>query len=330
MEFNSNFRKSIYGLIEQKRALGYKYLSPVGILKRFDDFCEINYPNEKILTKEIVLHWATKLPNEKPATLQGRVTPVNELAKYMIRTGKEAFILPKGNLPIIPKYVPHIYTDDELLRLFKYIDSCKYCSQVPFRHLVMPTFFRLLYCCGLRLSEARLLQIKDVDLEIGVITITNAKFDKHRQIPVSDNLKQRMCDYFNHVHLLSSENDWFFPGYKNKPMTMGNVEKNLYRFLRLAGISRSGRNARPNVKGSPNVHSFRHTFAVHCLRKWVLEEKDLQAYMPVLQAYLGHVEFKDTAYYLHLTSELYPNITAKIQDILGDIIPKAGEVNENN
>lgn len=118
--------------------------------------------------------------------------------------------------------------------------------------------------------------------------------------------------------------------YKNKPMTMGNVEKNLHRFLRLAGIPRSGRNVRANTKGSPNVHSFRHTFAVHCLRKWVLEEKDLRGYIPILQAYLGHVAFSDTAYYLHLTSELYPNIVDKLQTVLGDVIPKAGVCDENN
>lgn len=330
MDFNSNLASFIVGLIEQKRSLGYKYESEVGILKRFDSFCITHYPSENGLTQEIVLHWSQQNPNEKPATVQSRVTPVRELAKYMIRIRKSAFILPNGTLPKITKYIPHIYTDDELKRLFHYIDNCKYCSQVPFRHLVMPVFFRILYSCGLRLSEARLLKVKDIDLENGIITVTNAKFGKHRQIPVTDNLNERIKSYFNNIHLLSSNDDWFFPGYNNKPMTIVNVGKNLYRFLRLAKISRSGRYSKPNVKGSPNVHSFRHTFAVHCLRKWVLEEKDLRAYIPVLQAYLGHVEFRDTAYYLHLTSELYPNITDKIQKTLGDIIPKVGDSDEDN
>jgi len=248
----------------------------------------------------------------------------------MIRLGTPAFILPKGMLPNVPRYIPHIYSNDELKRIFEQTDCCRYCSEVPYRHLVMPVFFRLLYACGMRLSEARLLKVRDVNLNDGVITITNAKLDKHRQIPVSPELLKRLNEYFRNVNIFSTPDSWFFPGFNGKPMTMGNVEKNLHRFLRKAGISRSGRYSPPEQPGGPNVHSFRHTFAVHCLRKWVLEDKDLRAYLPSLQAYLGHVEFSDTAYYLHLTADLFPNITEKVQTVFGDVIPKVRDFNEND
>jgi len=330
MKYLSVFADHISGLIEQKRALGYKYESQPSILKRFDTFCLEQHPNEIELNRTIVLDWATKRPNEKPATLQNRITPVNELAKYMRRLGISSFSLPKGMMPHVLRYIPHIYSNDELKRIFEQSDRCRYCSQVPNRHMIIPIFFRLLYACGLRLSEARLLKVCDVDLNTGIITITNAKLDKHRQIPVSPELLERLNDYVRNVHMFSVPDLWFFPGYGGKPMTTGNVEKNLYRFLRQAGISRSGRFAPTGQPGSPNVHSFRHTFAVHCLRKWVLADKDLRAYLPVLQAYLGHVEFSDTAYYLHLTADLFPNITEKVQSAFGDIIPKVRVSNEDN
>jgi len=328
MNYLSVFAPHISGLIKQKRALGYKYESQPAILKRFDTFCLECYPCETELSREIILEWAVKRPNEKPATLQNRITPVRELAKYMIRLGVPAYTLPKSMLPRVPRYIPHIYSNDELQRIFEQTDRCHYCSAVPYRHLVLPIFFRLLYACGLRLSEARLLKICDVDLQDGVITITNAKLDRHRQIPVSPQLLERLKVYSRNVHTFSAPDSWFFPGFGGKPMTTGNVEKNLHRFLRKAGISRSGRFSAPEQPGGPNVHSFRHTFAVHCLRKWVLEDKNLRAYLPVLQAYLGHVEFSDTAYYLHLTADLFPNIVEKVQTALGDIIPKAGCFNE--
>ena len=324
MEYSSAFAPYIVGLIEQKRALGYKYDSQPGTLRRFDTFCIEHYSNETAITRELILDWATRRPGEHPGTLQGRITPVKELAKYMARLGHEVFILPKGMMPRVPRYMPHIYSNDELKQVFAQTDRCHYCSEVPYRHLVMPVFYRLLYSCGMRLTETRLLKVMDVDLTEGVITIINAKFDKHRQLPVSPEMLERLKSYHQSVHKLSAPGDWFFPGYGGKPMTSGNVEKNLRKFLWRAGISHGGRS-----KG-PRVHDFRHTMAVHCLRRWVLEEKDLRAYLPVLQAYLGHVSLGDTTYYLHLTADLFPNITERVEQALGDIIPKAGGDDETN
>lgn len=324
MEYLSTFAFNINGLIEQKRALGYKYCSESAILRRFDVFCVEHYPNETVLNHDIIMAWAVKRPNEHPATLQNRLSPVRELAKYIARQGIEAYIMPKGLLPKVPRYIPHIYSNDELKRIFVQTDKCHYCSEVPLRHLVMPVFFRLLYCTAMRLTEARLLKVGDIDLDEGVITITNAKLNKHRQVPVSPEMLIRLSAYSQKVHMFSKQDDWFFPGFTGKPMTMGNVEKNLRKFLWQARISHGGRG-----KG-PRVHDFRHSSAVHCLRRWVLEGKDLHAYIPVLQAYLGHVSFADTAYYLHLTADLFPNITEKVEATFSFIIPEGGVYSENN
>jgi integrase len=242
----------------------------------------------------------------------------------MARLGLQVYIIPKGLMPRIPRYTPYIYSNDELKRIFRQSDKCRFCSQVPFRHLVMPVFFRLLYCTGMRLSEARLLKVGDVDLDNGVITVTNAKFDKHRQLPMSCEMLTRLVVYRKNVLMLSKPEDWFFPGRGGKPMTLGNVEKNLRRFLWQAQISHGGRG-----KG-PRVQDFRHSYAVHCLRRWVLEGKDLRAYLPVLQAYLGHASFADTAYYLHLSADLFPDITKKVESKFGFIFPQEGGYNETN
>jgi integrase len=316
LAYHSLFAEHIVGLIEQKWALGYKYKGEPALLRRFDRFCLEYYADESILSRKIVLHWAAQRPGEHPATLQGRVTPIRELAKYMANLGHPAFILPKGMLPRVPQYMPHIYSDDELKKIFHQTDLCHYCSAVPYRHHVMPLFFRLLYCCGLRLSESRLLKVGDVELSEGVITVTSAKLDRHRQIPISDELLIRMRQYHQDVHAFSKADDIFFPGLGGKAMTMGNVYKNFRKFLWQAYISHGGYG-----KG-PRVHDFRHTFAVHCLRRWVLAGKDLRAYLPILQAYMGHVLPEDTAYYLHLTADLFPNITAQVETTQGCIIPR--------
>ena len=69
MDYTSLFAPHIIGLIEQKRALGYKYGSESAMLRRFDSFCMDRYPEETILNREIVLDWATKRLGEHPATL---------------------------------------------------------------------------------------------------------------------------------------------------------------------------------------------------------------------------------------------------------------------
>jgi len=325
--YTSLFSEQIIGLIEQKRSMGYVYLTEAGILKRFDEFCRKNYPEMKELNREIVFHWSKQCPGEHPATLQGRVSPVRELAGYMINNGHQAFILPKGMLPKCPRYQPYIYSDDELRRLFARIDGCHYCAEVPYRHEVMPVFFRLLYCCGLRLTEARMLKVKEVDMENGVILLTHTKLDRQRQIPLSEGLHKHFKLYYRNVHPYSKPDDWFFPGYKGKPMTLSNVYHNHRRFLWQAGISHSGR-AKAGQRGAPTIHSLRHSFAVHCLRRWVREGKNLQAWLPVLQSYLGHVSYSDTAYYLHLTVDLFPDITAQLEHELGDIIPVIHHLND--
>ncbi|WP_436413181.1 tyrosine-type recombinase/integrase [Petrimonas sp.] len=321
MEYTSALSGYITGLIEQKHSVGYKYNCEAAVLKRFDIFCGTHYPELKVLDKEIVLHWSKQRSGEHPSTLQNRITPVRDLAKYIINNGCQAYILPKGVIPKSPRHLPYIYSDSEIKNIFSCIDKCRYCTEVPYRHLVMPLFFRLLYCCGLRLSEARLIKVKDVDVENGVITLFNTKFDRHRQVPLSEKFHERLRIYYEKVHILSNPDDWFFPGYNNKPMTLSNVYKNHRKFIWQAGISHSGR-SRPGERGAACIQSFRHTFASHCLRNWISEGKNVQAYLPVLQSYMGHVSYKDTAYYLHLTTDLFPDIMLRLGNELGDIVPE--------
>jgi integrase len=96
---------------------------------------------------------------------------------------------------------------------------------------------------------------------------------------------------------------------------LGNVEKNFRRFLWQARIPHGGRGH------GLRVHDLRHTFVVNNLRSWFARGQDVGALLPVLQTYLGHSSIDDTAYYLRLTAESYPHITARIQHVLGDVVP---------
>lgn len=244
---------------------------------------------------------------------------------YMTRISVHAYVLPKNTIPKGPRYIPYIFSNDELAVFFRQVDACHYCAEVPHRHLIMPLLFRMLYGCGLRISEALNLKVRDVDLHAGVLTIIDGKFNKDRLVPLSKELLNRCLAYMKQVHLFSNSNAYFFPSPNGQAITKGNIYKNFRRFLWKARISHGGWG-----KG-PRLHDFRHSFAVRCLRRWVLEGKDLTAYLPVLKTYLGHHSFRDTSQYLRLTAELYPDITAKVERTFGHVIPVVrGEGYETN
>lgn len=316
--FRSPLQEHIQALIRQKQSLGYKYDSSARTLFKFDQFCMAFGCSEPRLSKELVQAWIQKRPNEAQASLQNRMTVVRQLAVFMNRLGAQAYVVPKNIMPKGPRYIPYIFSNEELAGLFKQADACHYCSEVPDRQWIMPLLFRMLYGCGLRISEARLLKLRNVDLESGVLTILDGKFNKDRLVPLSYELLHRCQDYVKKVHLFSSAEAYFFPAPDGDALTLNNVYKNFRKFLWKARISHGGWG-----KG-PRVHDFRHTFAVHCLRRWVLEGKDLTAYLPILKTYLGHHSFRDTSQYLRLTAEIYPDITAKVERVFSHVIPAVG------
>ena len=228
-------------------------------------------------------------------------------------------MLPAGVLQKPARYIPQIYSDRELAALFEQTDRCHYCSEVPYRHLVMPVLFRTIYACGLRGSEARLLRVEDVDVERGVLHIRDAKGGKDRQLPVSEPLRERLAGY--HATLAGQPGwEWFFPGATpDVPLTLGNVNRNFRRFLWQARIPHGGRGH------GPRVHDLRHAMAVNNLRSWFARGENVGALLPVLQTYLGHSSIGDTAYYLRLTAESYPDINNRVKQAFGDIVPPVTE-----
>ena len=308
---------AITALAAEKRAVGYKYDAEERILARFEAFCREEFPGLDTVTKDSAEAWITAARERgvRPATLQGLAAPVRELARWLGRRGTAAYVLPPRTLPKPARYVPHIYTDQELASLFAQTDRCRPCSEVPFRHLVMPVLFRTVYACGLRVSEARLLRPGDVDTVTGVLQVLDAKGGKDRQVPVSGPLRERLAGYQARMNGQPGW-EWFFPGAAaGRPMTLVNVYHNFRRFLWQARISHGGRGH------GPRVHDLRHTFAVNNLRAWFAAGEDVNALLPVLQAYLGHCEIGGTAYYLRLTAESYPHIAARVQAEYGGIVP---------
>lgn len=319
--YNSIFQKEIHDLIELKRALGFSYESEAGSLRRIDTFlCESNL-SEKCITKELCELWCKKRTYETVTNQAGRISIMRVFCRYLNDIGIPAYVPPKGIAHKRIRYDAHIYTDEELQNFFDAVDKSQSVpDSCPYRADVMPVFFRILYTSGMRVSELRLVRIRDINLEEGYITVHEAKNHKERLIPIHPSLTTKCKELKEKIHSTSSEDEYFFMMKRGQPMTLVNVYRNFRRYLENAGISHTGR--------GPRVHDFRHTYCVNLLRKWTDEGKDLIAYLPYMRTMLGHEGFEETAYYLKLTAERFPYIKERMKESFPDLIKEA-EINEH-
>ena len=312
----SNFKEFIEGLIKQKKSLGYPYKNSGGILCMFDKYCLKQFPEEKNLTRDIVMGWASLKENEHPNGLLSRITPVRQLAKYMNSIGVEAYVIP----PKIPKkqirYEPHIFTSHQLKAFFQSVDSCQKSSFCPGRHLVVSVFFRVLYCCGLRCSESRLLCVSDVDLEAGTLYIRQSKGHKDRLVYLSDDVLNLCRTYDEKIKKIYPQRTAFFPNKTGGFYGRSAVGYWFHLFWDDLPVAKScpGNYARP--------YDFRHVFAANRLNHWVEEGKDINAYLPYLSMYMGHCNQVDTDYYLHLVPEFFPVFKKRASSLSENLIPE--------
>ncbi len=313
----STLASPILGYIAEKRAMGYEFKKGANLLTGFDAFVCRRGLQETDLTKPLVMEWTARKPHETLSTQGGRISLLRGLAAYMNRLGYAAYVSPKALVAIDRyAYIPYIFSKDELKSLFEVCDHYTFHATTPNRHLVLPLLLRILYACGLRLSEVLRLTFQDVDLNKGTLSIRHAKFDKERILPMSDTLTERCRAYVKTARLGKADTQFFFPSPFGGHYSASTVYQIFRDVLRLAKISHLGRG-----KG-PRIHDLRHTFAVNCLRKWVLQSKDLNNALPYLSAYLGHEDLRGSQRYLRLTADLYPDLTSKIENTCSYVIPE--------
>jgi len=315
INFKSILGKLIAGYIEENRAVGYKYTKCASLLKQFDALVAKKHLADTKIPKKLVLAWTKKRPNETESTRNGRISAVRGLARYMVRLGYGAYIYPACAVSIDRySYVPYIFSKEELKRIFIICDGYPVSDSSPNRHLVISLLLRMLYGCGLRISEALNLKLDDIDFKQETLFIRNTKFNKERIVPMAKNLTERCRLYADKVHKYSTPGTFFFPSPYGGSYKSSTAYKLFRKVLWKAGISHSGK--------GPRLHDLRYSHSVHCLKKWVLNKEDITNLLPYLSVYLGHNDLRGTQHYLRLTADLYPKIIASVEDKFSYLIPE--------
>ena len=306
-EYQSVLKDVIQDLIEEKHSLGFKYEASEWKLKELDQLAVKEQLDHIEITWGFAEKYIARKPNEKAINTTNRTGIIRVLAQFMIRKGHPAYVLPPLPAGSYDRsFVPHIYTEDELQRIFTAIDEYAATPALDGQYYPQrdkyPVIFRILYSTGMRIDEVLNLKVKDVDLDKKTFTILNAKNHSERIIPVHENTIRRLRNYMIKKEIYRID-QYIFSNRYGEHIDKSTVDSFFLRFLQFAGI--------PHPRNGPRVHDFRHTFCVHRLRDWVLEGRNINALFPYLCAYMGHADTRCTEYYLRLTADLYPDIVYK-------------------
>jgi integrase len=292
-EFVSAFAGQITEMLEFKEALGYARSSYYKFLLNFDRFCFGTYPGQNTLTQEIVSHWAIAKPNEAAAGVTRRLIAIREFGKFLVSVGRDAYVVPAELIGGFKKFMPYIYTDEELAKFFYGADNLPPHKLSPLREFTAPVLFRLMYCCGLRPAEIRLLKRTEVDFSEKLVLISESKSYKDRIVPVDPDV-MALCEKYDFIaNIMFPDRDYFFPSSNGGAYTATLIQNLFHRCWKQTEVSFSR-------SQKPRVTDFRHNFATRTFMNWLDEEKDINVLMPYLSAYMGHSEFRHTAYYIHL------------------------------
>jgi integrase/recombinase XerD len=289
--------------LQYKRACGYKYISESTILKSFGAWWKASTYATDALSKEILEEWAVPGVREGRKSLANRVGVLREFARYLNQRGIEAPMLKGIRNSRNKKFIPYVFSKEEMANILRTVDTLQAAPNSRYNaHVVYPVLFRMLYGCGLRISEALNLTIAQVDTEKGQLLIEVAKYDKPRIIPMSKSLTAVCAEYKSRYLAGKNSSSNFF---QNKDETKRSREaagRFFNKVLYKAGIAYSGRG-----KG-PYIHNLRHTFACHAFEQMRTNGIDMYASLPLLSTYLGHESIEATERYLRLYQELFTKV----------------------
>jgi len=314
-DFISAFALQMTDMLEFKEALGYARSSYDKFLLSFDRFCIKAYPEQNILTQKIVSHWAIAKQNESAAGVTRRLIAIREFGKYLVSVGCDAYIVPSEFIGGFKKFMPYIYTDEEITKFFIGADNLPPYWSSPLRDYTAPVLFRLMYCCGLRPAEIRLLKRIEVDFTESFVLISESKSNKDRIVTVDPGV-MALCERYDFIaNIMFPEREYFFPSSNGGAYTANLIQNLFHRCWRQAGISFSR-------SQKPRVTDFRHNFATRTFMNWLDEGKDINALMPYLSAYMGHSEFRHTAYYISLIPDRLIRSSGVQWDRMNALVPE--------
>ena len=294
-------RLAAHQYLGMRRSLGYKLCAAGPLLLQFVAFMEQH--RARVITTPLALAWARQPQTVQPMEWARRLSVVRIFARYRHASDPQTEIPPDGLLPYRPQRArPYLYSDAEIHDLSHAAlhMPCRY-ERGKLRPWVYYCLFGLLSVSGLRLGEARNLELHDVDLKAAVLTIRGAKFGKTRLVPLDASACKVLAEYLNRRQRHWRQrpvSSYVFVSSWGRRLDGADIHRTFYAVSRQIGLR--GRSDRHG----PRIHDLRHRFAGKTLWRWYRTGEDPERRLPILSAYLGHVHVSDTYWYLSAWPEL--------------------------
>lgn len=297
--YQSSLSAEITGFINEKQAMGFKYIEAARLMRRFDKYWSSHSYDKIGLSSQNLADWCHMGDTEGAGSLKQKLSVIRQFSIYLNGIGLTSYVLPikvKYEVPL-----PHIFTKSELRELFFQIDSYEsFAYALSSKRIAneYPVLFRLIYHNGLRISEACKLATSEIDFEHGVITILDGKGNTERLIYLSQDMKMLCVEYYEYLCSISrTEPRWFFPGRKiSDPIGISTVDSIFNIFLKKTTFVN-------NCSTKPTVHSLRHTYVVERINLWMEKGMNFEYMRPYLSKFLGHKTYNETYYYYHYVEE---------------------------
>ena len=210
-----------------------------------------------------------------PKSLQRLLASIRSFYEFLQEEGAAKKNPAEGvRAPKAPKRLPDTLDADQMARLLQIPGDDP--ETVRDRALM-----ELLYSSGLRLAELISIDLTDIDLSQGLVTVTG-KGRKTRVVPVGREALKAVRDWLKvRAELAKPEDAMLFVSVRGGPLSPRTVQARVKHWGRVQGVQQG-----------VYPHLFRHSFASHVLES----SGDLRA----VQELLGHANISTTQIYTHL------------------------------
>lgn len=235
----------------------------------------LEFAKERELNQDLVKKYIQQeIKRKEPATISHDIFAIQFF--FLNVLGEKIYIpRPKKN-----KTIPEILRKEEIGKMINATENIKH-----------KLILKILYGCGLRVSEVVNLKKECINFDEGLIHIKQAKGKKDRFVKIPSSLTSELKSYCN---LLNKE--FLFPSNRSGKLSTATIQ---------TIVEKAGKKAR--IKKEVYPHLLRHSFATHLLEQGT----DLR----IIQKLLGHSDIKTTQIYTQISQASIKNIKSPLDNL---------------